>query len=509
VLSVAVGLFIDEPLRRYVEELVNSRLQGYTVRLGKLDLHPLRFSVDLTDVIIVQDANPEPPIVYIPALHASLFWRALLSARIVSDVLVEHPKVYINLKQLRDEAADDLPVRDRGWQEALQAVTPIKMNVLRVVDGDVTYVDEDPARPLRLSQLNLDASNIRNIQSQAGEYPSDVHLRAVIFDSGSLWLEGHADFLAVPHAAIKAQLRIEGVELDYVKPVARRYNITLKGGTLAAGGSIEYAPAVKAVHIQKVLIEALRADYVHTAQAVRTGSERAEQVRRAQQATREVSNAPDLRLRADEVSIVKSELGFVNTTTNPAYRLVLSDLQSHLTRASNQAEDGPAVVKIAGKFMGNGKTTVGAVFRPNNQGPAFALAASIENTRLRTMNDLLRAHGKFDVVQGFFSVYSEFRVQDGMIRGYVKPLFKEMDVYDAHQDREKNLFQKMYEALVGGASKVLENIPRDEVATKAEVSGRVEDPQASTWQVLINLIQNAFFQSILPGFEQQLGRSTR
>ncbi len=83
-----------------------------------------------------------------------------------------------------------------------------------------------------------------------------------------------------------------------------------------------------------------------------------------------------------------------------------------------------------------------------------------------------------------------------------------MDVYDTQQDREKNLFQKIYEALVGGASKVLENIPRDEMATKAEVSGRVEDPQASTWQVLINLIQNAFFKSILPGFEQQLGRST-
>ena len=51
-LAVAVGLFIDEPLRRYVEEQMNSRLKGYTIRLGKLDLHPLWFSVDLSDVII-------------------------------------------------------------------------------------------------------------------------------------------------------------------------------------------------------------------------------------------------------------------------------------------------------------------------------------------------------------------------------------------------------------------------------------------------------------------------
>jgi hypothetical protein len=55
----------------------------------------------------------------------------------------------------------------------------------------------------------------------------------------------------------------------------------------------------------------------------------------------------------------------------------------------------------------------------------------------------------------------------------------------------------------------LENIPRDEVATKADISGRLENPQASTWQVLMNLIQNAFFQSIVPGFEGEVGRAPR
>lgn len=52
-----------------------------------------------------------------------------------------------------------------------------------------------------------------------------------LFISGSLYLEGYANFLAMPHAAIKAQLGLEGINLDYVKPVARRYNVILKGGT--------------------------------------------------------------------------------------------------------------------------------------------------------------------------------------------------------------------------------------------------------------------------------------
>ena len=56
---------------------------------------------------------------------------------------------------------------------------------------------------------------------------------------------------------------------------------------------------------------------------------------------------------------------------------------------------------------------------------------------------------------------------------------------------------------------LLENIPRREVATKADLSGPLENPQASTWQVLVSLIQNAFFRAILPGFERELGRASR
>jgi hypothetical protein len=54
---------------------------------------------------------------------------------------------------------------------------------------------------------------------------------------------------------------------------------------------------------------------------------------------------------------------------------------------------------------------------------------------------------------------------------------------------------------------VLSNAPRNEVATEAEVSGEVKNPKTSTLQVVIKLIQNAFFKAILPGFEREAKRS--
>lgn len=504
--TTAAAFLIDEPLRRYVEHQLNTHLKGYTVRLGRLDLHPWRFSVDLYNVTIVQDANPKPPIVFVPRLRAGVHGRALLSAHLVSDVLVESPKVHIDVKQLREEAADDIPLQARGWQEALQAVTPLKVNILRVVDAEVTYMDEAPSEPLRLSKLMLRAENIRNVQSQAGEYPSPLQMEAVIFDAGKLWLDGHADFLAVPHAALKSQLGLEGVDLAYVKPLARHYNIVLRGGTLSGTGGIEYTPTHKVAHLQTAILHGLQCDYIYFGPDPKG---RPEKVKRVAHAAQEVSNHPSLILRADKVSLLDSELGFVNKAANPDYRLFLTDVEVHVTNFSNQLADGVMVVKISGKFMGSGQTVVGATFRPETDGPDFALAASIENTDMQTMNPILRAHGKFDVVHGFFSVYTELRVQNGTVRGYAKPLFKEMDVYDPHQDRDKNLFQKIYEGLIGGVSQVLENVPRQEVATKVDISGRLEDPQASTWQVLVNLMQNAIFKAILPGFESGVRNSRR
>jgi hypothetical protein len=63
--------------------------------------------------------------------------------------------------------------------------------------------------------------------------------------------------------------------------------------------------------------------------------------------------------------------------------------------------------------------------------------------------------------------------------------------------------------VVGGVAKLLENRPRDDVATKTTVSGRLDAPRTSTAETIVRLIQNAFFEAILPGFDRELARFRR
>jgi hypothetical protein len=122
---------------------------------------------------------------------------------------------------------------------------------------------------------------------------------------------------------------------------------------------------------------------------------------------------------------------------------------------------------------------------------------------MKTMNPLLRQYGKFDVVQGKFSLYSELSGKGGRVTGYVKPLFKDVKAFDPAQDRDKGFVKRLYERLVSGISKLLENPPRDEVATKVDVRGRIDDPNTSTLQAIGNLLRNAFIEAILPGLERE------
>ena len=147
VIVLALGFFIDEPLRTSLEHKLNERLQGYTAQLGVAHLYLLGFSVELKDLVIKQEANPDPPVATIPKLTASVQWRALLSGRVVADFELTQPVITINRKQTVKENEDNVPVHERGWQEALQSIYPMKINELRIVDGDFTYIDE--GRPVR------------------------------------------------------------------------------------------------------------------------------------------------------------------------------------------------------------------------------------------------------------------------------------------------------------------------------------------------------------------------
>jgi hypothetical protein len=501
VLALAIAVaFIDEPLRRNLEARVNAELKGYTVSIGELDLQPIGLALVLKNVTMVQDAQPRPPMAFLPRWRTSVQWKALLSGALVADVEFDRPELYLTLTQGEAEANDKTPVEEHGWQDAVEAVYPLKVNEVTITNGSITYFDASKLPPIRLTDLDVRANDIRNVRSTPGKFPSPFSVRCTLQDTGKLAVDGRADFLATPTVAVRAQYGLRDLGLGFAQPLVRHYNIDMKGGVLASEGRIEVADGRTLVDIADVELAKARIDYIHTAATAAKEDERIDKVTKA---ATTVEQKPATRVSIDKAHIVDSELGMVDRSADPNYRIYFTGVRLDLTDFSNERAERRGTAKMRGKFMDSGPTVLDASFAPGSRQADFALDLQVHDVDLRTMNDLLRAKGGFDVNHGQFSLYSEIDVGKGRVDGYVKPLFADMDVYDRKQDSKKGVLRQMYEGVVGGVSTLLENHPRDEVATVADVSGPIENPNSSTLEIVLGLIKNAFFKAILPGLEQK------
>jgi hypothetical protein len=498
------GFFIDEPLRHRMEARLNATLQGYTVKIGKLDFHPIGLSLDLEDATITQNDTPEPPVAHIPRLTASVDWRAILFGRVAADFEFDSPKLHIDLRHAKKEMEDETPVKERGWQQALQEIYPLKINDFVIRNGSLIYVDRGPFKPLELTGVNLRAGNIRNVASAEGVYPSPVEIEAVVFGKGKLLVNGHADFLARPHVSFKTDMALRDIEIDYFKPLIDQYNVTVQSGVVSASGNMEYAAGTKLINVGEIRGTGINADYIN--KSAKPAAEKAGE--KVDEAAKEHTDSATLAVNVDKV-FLDGRVGFVNATANPKYRVFCASCKIEISNLTNQSEGGVMVARATGLFMGSGQAEMNVQARPSKRGPDIDLKIAIGETDMKRMNDLFRAYGNFDVAAGRFSFFSEIAVRDGIIKGYVKPLFQEMDVYDRRQDKEKGLFRKLYEGVIGGLSWVFQNTPRDEVATTIPVSGKLDEPQTSTWSTVAGLIQNGFFKAILPGFEREASQPRR
>ena len=503
-LAVIVGAgsyVVDRPLRAYMEHTLNRKLKGHTARLPGVSFHPLGFSITLEGLTISQDAYPNPPVMEIRNLTAGVHWHELLHGALVADLLLDRPRVHADLTQLKAEARSKVKLKDRGWQDALQSIYPLKINRFRVREGEVTYIDRDPNRPLQLSHLNVLATNIRNIRSPNRVYPSVIHLEATIFDNGRLQLDGHANFLEEPNPGFDADVDLSHVQLDRVKPVAEHANLQVDAGILDAKGHIEDAPGVENLHLSNATLRGVEIEYIHKPQ---TETDEAERAAKAERVAKNVSNKANTLVLVDLLKIEESTIGYVDETKQPGYRVFVSDVDARIKNFSNQAAEGAAGLTLTGKFMGSGATNVDATFWPEQKELHLDVAARIENTQMAAMDKLFQAYGDFGVNGGLFSFYSELSLHNGTITGYLKPLFTDMSVADRRTEEQKSLFHQMYVGLVGGVADLLKN-QRGTVATETSIEGPAANPKTSTWEAIIKLIQNAFFKSILPGFDRSIG----
>jgi hypothetical protein len=360
-LGVVLNFALDHPARGFVERRMNKSLKGYSATVGDADFQMAGLALVLENVKVSQDAHPDPPVLILPYVRMSVHWRDIVFGRVVADATLRRPELRANLPQLAEEYKDSVPFREHGWQRAIQAVYPLKVNVLRVEDAKVVYQDQEDTQPLELSHLQLEARNIRNVRSRDRNYPSTFHASAQVFEVGQAQVEGRADFLAEPFPGITGQLDARRVELSYFSTLAQKLGLTVKEGFLSASGAVEWAPKIRSVDLASIEIEGASAEYQSgagpTPQAKAAGA-------RISEVAKASVNNPVARYRIRRLAVTDGTLKVVNKTQNPPYSLDFTKTALTIENLSSRAEDGPAHAVLAGAFMGGGAMNAEATFYP-------------------------------------------------------------------------------------------------------------------------------------------------
>jgi hypothetical protein len=496
------SFFLDGFIRPRIERAMNEKLIGYRTTLPHAHLQLIGGRLSLRGLKIIQEKKPTPPVAIVDKVQFTIEWHELFSGHIVADVLVAHPEVRIDTAQFHAEKQDKVPLQKKGWQDALENVYPFKINRFRITDGDIDYIDaNDPGRPLHIERLYFTADNIRNLHSRSNEYPSPIHIKAVVFDYGKLRADGKANFLDEPFPGARVRYEVRDIPLDAVTPAAMNINLVMSGGRLASEGVLEYSPKVARVEVDTGTLDNLDLTYVHLPQ---TDTRERQNVHAAGQSVEKHNNERGVTILIKRFEVRQSTFAYDDKEKSPNYKLDLTDAQLVLTNYSNHEQQGPAHVTLTGKFMGSGNTTLDGSFLAEQTGPRFDMNLAIDNTDMTSMNDLLLAFGRFDVKHGEFSVYSQVSVHNGAIGGYVKPMFSDLKVYDWSKDKHEPILHQAYEGTIGAASHLFKNSSTQQVATKVNLSGKLTSPDTSTWQAVVEVLQNAFVQAILPGFDREV-----
>jgi hypothetical protein len=493
------SFFLDEMVRARTQAAMNQKLTGYHVVLEHAHLQLVDGVLSLKGLKVFQQEHPNPPVADIATMRFQIELKELFSRRVVADVLLQRPKIHVDKTQLVAEKKSAVPLRQKGWQDALEAAYPFKINSFRIDDGDVLYIQDAVNPPLHLANLNFTADNIRNIHAADNAYPSRFHASLGVFGSGRASIDGHANFLEQPFPGARAQYTISNVPLSAFDPEIRQVNLAVIGGRLASNGLLEYSPKITRVDVNKASISDVAIGYTHSPA---TEKQEAQRVKETGEQVEKQNNRSAVDISVREFDITQSDFSYTDQVSNPNYKLFMNNTDLTLRNLSNHQQQGPADLSLHGKLMGSGDSNVSGSFLASRTGPAFNLKIAIQNADLPSMNDLLRAYGRFDVAAGKMSVYSEITVKDGSLDGYVKPMFADLEVYDYQKDKNTPIMHQAKELAIGAASRLLKSHRTNQVASDIDLSGKLTSPDVDTWQALGQVLRNAFVEAIIPGFDR-------
>jgi hypothetical protein len=182
-----------------------------------------------------------------------------------------------------------------------------------------------------------------------------------------------------------------------------------------------------------------------------------------------------------------------------------------LTNIKRSVAPLPTTVTATGLAMDQAQFQFQMKLDPFSYNPTFQLGLRLVGLDITTTNPLIETYGGFNVKRGLFDLVVDVDCKEGEINGYVKPLFRNMIIFNLVQDvkEDNNVVQVFWQAIVGGASAMITNYNRQQLGTLIPFTGQLSGPQIDYLGTIGNVLKNAFIRAYLPRLEEEQKQATQ
>jgi len=228
---LAIRVALPFILRHAINQRL-ARIEGYSGRVGEVGLQLFRGAYQLEGVTIHKRAGDQlEPLLDVEKIDFSLAWRELFHRRIVSDIELTRPLLRITTSTKPADPRED----GKQWQDAIQDIFPIEITHLRIIGGDIRFIDEtaSPRVDISFHDLELVATGLRNRpDEETGPLPARLNAEATTTGNGKLTLFASGDPLA-DSPRFNLKLDLVGVELTALNDFLEAYaSVDVSAGTL-------------------------------------------------------------------------------------------------------------------------------------------------------------------------------------------------------------------------------------------------------------------------------------
>lgn len=210
-------------------------------------------------------------------------------------------------------------------------------------------------------------------------------------------------------------------------------------------------------------------------------------------------------LKINRFTVDDGEIHFRDFHKSPKVDVVFDRFRlvaTNLTNSEKLSKTLNAHVVMEARPLGEGDVRAKIDLDPYAEKPTFNLETELKELPLVKLNDFAKAYAGITFEKGTLRLATKFKAKEGDFDGYVEPVFEKMSIFNPKHDAE-NPINFVWQAIVGGLTKLIRNHPTDRFGTRVPVHGSFDNPEPAILTTVLNVFRNAIIKAFEGTLEQK------